>query len=58
MNEDVNDSIELDEDKLLQMILSIYHMERENAKTDNKSAKKMREDIQDVIVRIAEGRVR
>ena len=40
---------EVDSKKLGRMILRIYKLERDNSKTDNKSVKKMREEIQKII---------
>ncbi len=40
---------EIDEKKLIRMVSRIYRIERENSKTDNKTDKKMREEIESII---------
>ena len=57
MNNEFNQDMELDEEKLDQMKHAIYYLERANAKTDNKTSKTMRDEIQKIIVNIAEGRM-
>ena len=49
INVDTQMPNEVDSKKLKRMILRIYKLERDNSKTENKVAKKMRDEIQKII---------